>query len=134
MKGRVFFDTSAVFAYVNAGDPDHQRVRAFIDRFRGDLAITNYVFDETVTLVLSRMGHDKAVIVGNTLLHSPQIKRLWVTQADEMEAWKLFQTRDDKGYSLTDCTSFVIMRRSGIKRYLALDDHFKQEGFESVRL
>ena len=53
-----------------------------------------------------------------------------MTAADELAAWKLFLDRPDKRYSFTDCTSFALMRRLGIEVALALDDHFRQEGFE----
>lgn len=35
-----------------------------------------------------------------------------------------------RGYSFTDCTSFVLMRRIGIHTAVALDDQFRQDGFE----
>ncbi|MFZ3123486.1 MAG: PIN domain-containing protein [Thermodesulfovibrionales bacterium] len=127
---KVFFDTSAIYAYINLKDPDHRKIKSFIDNFKDKLAITNYVFDEIVTLVLARLGHKTAVIVGDILLNSPQIEGIWVTQTDEKDAWLLFSSRTDKEYSFTDCTSFTVMRRLNIKRCLALDEHFKQEGFE----
>jgi len=42
----------------------------------------------------------------------------------------LYRARPDKGYSLTDCVTREVMRRSGIARVLTNDDHFRQEGFE----
>lgn len=129
MKERLFFDTSAIYAYINLKDPDHKKVKTVIDSFKGSLVITNYVFDEIVTLVTARLGHKIAVHVGNILRNSPQIEQVWISQNDEKDAWRLFTERDDKGYSLTDCTSFVIMRRLKIGKALALDEHFRQEGF-----
>lgn len=128
----IFVDTSALYAFINARDPDHKRMESFLGNFRGNLYITNYIFDEIVTLVLSRVGHEKAVYVGNILQRSPQIEKSRVTPSDEKEAWELFVSRKDKAYSFTDCTSFVVMKRLKIRRCLALDDHFKQEGFEEV--
>lgn len=52
-----------------------------------------------------------------------------LTGGDDAEAWRLFLDRPDKGYSYTDCTSFVLMRRLGIGEALTLDEHFVQEGF-----
>jgi uncharacterized protein len=49
--------------------------------------------------------------------------------AEEARARRLFLDRPDKRYTLTDCLSFVIMRRLGITEALATDDHFRQEGF-----
>lgn len=33
MREAVFVDTSAWFAYINAADPDHQRVKQFLDTY-----------------------------------------------------------------------------------------------------
>jgi uncharacterized protein len=41
----------------------------------------------------------------------------------------LFNSRPDKGYSLTDCISMVAMRKGGIREVLTHDHHFEQEGF-----
>lgn len=129
---RVFVDTSALYAFINAKDPDHRRMETFLGNFKGNLYITNYIFDEIVTLVLARVGHEKAVYVGNTLQRSPQIEKVWITPSDEKQAWELFILRKDKSYSFTDCTSFVVMKRLNVRKCLALDGHFKQEGFGEV--
>lgn len=42
---------------------------------------------------------------------------------------KRYRERSDKGYSLTDCCSMVIMQRRGIQIALTSDHHFEQEGF-----
>ena len=43
---------------------------------------------------------------------------------------QLFEARPDKRYSFTDCTSFVLLHRLGKPAVAALDDPFRQEGFE----
>ena len=130
MKEPLFVDTSALYAFFNAKAPEHPKIKRFLNDFQGTVLLTNYIFDEIVTLVGARVGHDKAVLVGNVLLNSPQVRRVWISPNDEKEAWDLFVSRDDKAYSFTDCTSFVVMRRLKIFRCLALDEHFGQEGFE----
>lgn len=130
--GRHFVDTGAWFAYVNAGDPDHQRVRRILDQPPGPLVTSTYVFDETVTLTLARLGHQRAVAVGRTLLDQRLVELLHVAPPDERGAWALFERRPDKGYSFTDCTSFVLMRRESITAAVALDEHFSQEGFAVI--
>lgn len=125
---RVFVDTSAWFAYVNAADSDHHRVRELLD-VSDRLVTSNYVFDETVTLTQARLGHRHAVSVGRTLLDQATVELIRVTPPDERAAWVLFERRPDKTYSFTDCTSFVLMRRERITHAIALDAHFAQEGF-----
>jgi predicted nucleic acid-binding protein len=41
----------------------------------------------------------------------------------------LYESRLDKGYSLTDCISMNAMRELGITEVLTHDRHFAQEGF-----
>jgi uncharacterized protein len=41
----------------------------------------------------------------------------------------LYETRPDKGYSLTDCISMNTMRQERISDILTHDSHFTQEGF-----
>lgn len=41
----------------------------------------------------------------------------------------LYESRPDKGYSLTDCLSMHVMRREGLTHILTNDHHFTQEGF-----
>jgi uncharacterized protein len=134
MVERLFVDTSAIYAYINAKDPDHDRIKDFLNGFEGDLLTSNFVFDEIITLVLARMGHGQAVLTGQVLLNPNVFIMIRVGLSDERNAWELFLNRQDKTYSFTDCTSFVIMRKMDIIRYLALDPHFQQEGFQDATL
>lgn len=128
----IFVDTGAWYAYINAKDPDHFKVREFLDSFEEKLVTSSYIFDEIITLVLARLGHQKAVKVGEVLLNPKVVELVRVGAADEWSAWQLFQQRSDKMYSFTDCTSFVLMRRLKLAKALTLDEHFAQEGFEVI--
>ena len=129
---RLFVDTSAWFAFANRGDPEHKGVAALLEKPRGRLITSNFIFDETVTLCLHRLGHPVAQKVGCVLLDTARVDLLRITPEDENAAWELFCKRPDHTYSFTDCTSFVIMRRLGINTAAALDDDFASEGFESL--
>lgn len=48
------------------------------------------------------------------------------------EGITLYQQRPDKKWSLTDCISFIVMRREGITEALTGDHHFEQAGFTAV--
>jgi predicted nucleic acid-binding protein len=92
-------------------------------------ATTSYVFDEVVTFFNSRGAHAKAVQVGNNLLQSPSVQLMHVAAALSYEGWTYFQGHHDKDYSLTDCISFLVMRKLGIRTAFALDRYFVQGGF-----
>jgi hypothetical protein len=45
---------------------------------------------------------------------------------------QLYGDRLDKGWSLTDCVSFVVMRQNNIADALTADHHFEQAGFVAL--
>ena len=45
---------------------------------------------------------------------------------------ELYRERPDKRWSLTDCTSFVVMREHGLTEALTADRHFEQAGFKAL--
>lgn len=47
-----------------------------------------------------------------------------LTLDEEAEAFEYFKRYQDKEYSFTDCTSFVLMEKLGIREALALDSDF----------
>lgn len=129
MTERLFVDTSAWFAYANRRDREHAAVRDVLRRRGVRLVTSNFVFDETVTLCRSRLGHAAAARVGEVLRDNPTIDLVRLSADDEARAWELFLARADRDYSFTDCTSFVLVRRMQLDRCLALDDDFAREGF-----
>ena len=133
MSYAVLVDTSAFYALQSTGDASvHALVRAEAERFDADHAVlvtTDYVLDETYTLLRSALGHRAAVRFGR------EIRRggIEVVQVDpdiQEEAWRIFERYSDKDFSFTDCTSFVVMKHAELRVALTLDRHFRQFGFE----
>jgi len=83
---RTFVDTSAWFAYANREDPDHRRIRNVLQTFQGRLITSNFIFDETVTLCLYRLGYQVAATVGKVLLDPTVVAMVRLTPEDEQNA------------------------------------------------
>ena len=49
-----------------------------------------------------------------------------------MRGVALYAERPDKDWSLTDCISFVVMRKMDITEALTGDRHFEQAGFTAL--
>ena len=94
-----------------------------------DLVTTSYILDEVATFFNSRGHHSKAVSVGNIIFESPSINMVHVDEPLLLDAWDYFTRHADKRYSLTDCVSFIVMRRFDIRTVYAFDRNFVQAGF-----
>ncbi len=131
MTTRLFVDTSAWVALANRAEAAHATVSAALQEPGVRLVTSSFVFDETVTLCRMRLGHTAALRVG-AVLRGDAVDLVHVTPDDLAEAWALFLARADQAYSLTDCTSFVLMRRLRLDTAAALDADFAREGFRVV--
>ncbi len=129
---RVFIDTSLFVSLFEEDDDRHdEAMRLFQDAMAQKIrvVISDYIFDECITTVNSRAHHDIAVKAGNYMLSSNVIELIWLDQELKLKAWEYFTAHADKGYSFTDCTSFVLMKEIKLTQYMAFDKHFEQAGF-----
>ena len=87
--------------------------------------------------------------VGDAMAHSPGTRWNFTELVRDLEgsaqvtiepfsdgllrlALDLYARRPDKGWSLTDCTSFVVIERDGLTDALTGDRHFTQAGFVAL--
>lgn len=126
-----FVDTSAWYDLVDSSTPRHWEVaeKAASTRL---LVTTTFILHELTALLVSRSHRRAAEQAGEHIRTSPIIRLVHPTEEEENRAWRLFLERRDKTYSLTDCLSFVVMRRLRLTTALATDSHFVQEGFSVV--
>jgi predicted nucleic acid-binding protein len=128
----VFMDTSGFFALWDASDEHHAsavRVQRELVRARRRFQTSDYVVDETVTLLLMRHGHEAALDFLDTIERSPTLRLEWVSPDRFYASVALFRRRSDKQWSFTDCVSFVVMRELRIRDAFTTDNHFEQAGF-----
>lgn len=132
---RLFLDTGYVIALEASDDQHHEAAVAHwrdLLEAQPRLLTTSWVFDEVVTFFNSRGHHQKATEIGHRLLASPSIELVHVGSELFESAWDYFCARPDKRFSLTDCASFVLMRRESLSEALAFDRHFAQAGFTAL--
>jgi uncharacterized protein len=125
----VFVDTSAWYDLLFSGAPKHDAIVRLMRQPGASLVTSTYVLDELVALLLARSDHTTAARAGRHLRSSSEVRVEHPDATEELQAWSLFLDRPDKTYTLTDCLSFVMMRRLKIEAAIATDDHFRQEGF-----
>ncbi len=73
--------------------------------------------DEAVTLMLARTKDPELTVdVGEFLLRSSRISKLWASKESFSEACDKFRTLKARPLSFTDRTSLILMSRNGIGR------------------
>lgn len=126
----VFVDTSAWYALIDKVDRHHMSAADFLKDNDIPLLTTNFIFDETITLLMIRHGWQVAKEFGLKLRDSNFISMLPVLDEDEEKAWEIFLKYKDKDFSYTDCTSFAVMDRLKIDTAFSFDSHFQAMKFQ----
>jgi uncharacterized protein len=130
----VFADTSYYVALLSEADEWHQRAVEWNEKLLGRQVVTEYVFVELGS-VLSKVK-DRSMFV-------PFVRRLWAhpatlfvpaSEALLQRGLELYGSRPDKGWSLVDCLSFVVMKQRRLTDALTADHHFEQAGFRALLL
>ena len=131
---RLLVDTSALVTLGDRGDARHERaVAGRRGEASGRLYITDYVLDETLTLLRLRVGARAASILADEVRRGAAFelifvgpKQFWAAEA------RLRKLADDARVSFTDCTSFEIIDHLGLDGAFALDDDFRRAGYRVV--
>jgi hypothetical protein len=128
----LFVDTAGWMACADEADPAHGQAVAARDSWLesdGVLVTTDYVADETLTLLRLRMGLDAAEAWWRQVDGSSRLRWEFISLARGDKARSFFFRYRDKDFSFTDCTSFVVMRELRLREALTTDRHFAQAGF-----
>jgi uncharacterized protein len=128
----IFVDSSAWFAAFSGRDMNHAAATTAMASFQEPLVTSDYIVDETMTLLRRRGENRRAVVFGKRVVDGDLATVVTIREQDFLAAWKVFQQFHDKEWSFTDCTSRVVMERLGIRRAFAFDDHFHQFGTVTV--
>jgi predicted nucleic acid-binding protein len=135
MSKEVFIDTSGWFSLLVKGDPYFELAHAVLsDYIRKKIraVTTDYVIDETATLLKSRKVFLQAKTLFELIDTSKYLQVEWVSEDIFSEAKHYFLKYHDHGYSFTDCISFIVMKKRKIAKVLTADTHFSQAGFTAL--
>lgn len=128
----IFVDTGAWFASVIPTDSNHKTATEWLKHNSHPLLTTDYVVDETLTLLRMRREYQKAIAIGNAFFSGRLATIHYLTQADIQQTWLTFKDFADKNWSFTDCSSKVVMAKLQISQAFAFDHHFQQFGSVQV--
>jgi len=131
----IFVDTAGWMLLSDSNDPFYLKGIEYRNRWLkkgGIFVTTDYVVDETLTLLKARLSLSAAENWWQGVSNSYRISWEYINSVRSEEARALFFSWRDKKFSFTDCTSFVVMRELGIDKALTSDKRFVRAGFTVV--
>jgi predicted nucleic acid-binding protein len=130
---RVYVDTSALLAIMDADDQNHARASAAWQALIADgsaLVCTSYVLVETFALLQSRLGLAAVRAFQDDVVPLLQVK--WIDAESHQRSVASLLVAGRRQLSLVDCASFDAMRNVGLTTAFTFDHHFGEQGFDSL--
>ncbi|MGO9471048.1 MAG: type II toxin-antitoxin system VapC family toxin [Isosphaeraceae bacterium] len=131
----VFADTNY---WVALTDPKDQWHRSAVAAARSlasrPIVTTDEVLTEFLAFFAARGSHfrEVAVLTIRSIFRDPSVEVVHQTHNSFLTGLAYYESRLDKGYSLTDCVSMNVFRARGLTEVLTNDEHFRQEGFQAL--
>ena len=126
----LFADTFYYLALLIPADPAHAKAITVTEQLASPIVTTAWVLTELGNAMASPRNRRVFASFLDALEKNPSVAIVPPSQALFAEGVALYRTRNDKSWSLTDCISFVVMKRRKIAAALTGDHHFEQAGFE----
>jgi predicted nucleic acid-binding protein len=132
----IFVDTSAWYAVEVEDDVNHEAACKFLAEIasgkHGVSITTDYVLDETLTLLRSRRDLVSASCFIDKIRKSKSVRVFWIDESLFEKALDVFRKSERKSWSFTDCTSFALMRDLSVSEAFTFDTHFKEATFQAL--
>ena len=130
----LFVDTSGWANLIDVSQPFHSLSVKIYQNTRSQkhkIITTSYIITELIALLSSplRIPRPKVIAFIQSLKTSPYVEVIQISKEIDTKAWELLMQRQDKEWSLVDCSSFIVMQESKITESLISDHHFEQAGF-----
>lgn len=128
-----FLDSNVFYAHADVSANRHEAAQrgmnALLRGSRGHLYTSDYVYDEVVTLTLTRTDdHDLARSAGERIRgagsYPDAIEILHVAPDIFETAVEIFERYDDQRLSFTDATTVALVRECDIDAVVSFDDDF----------
>lgn len=132
MADSFFLDTAFAIALISPKDAFHEtalKLAKQVEKNKTRLVTTRAVVIEIGNALSKSSTRKSAVALIDSLEADETVSIVPVSDEIYNDAFKLFRSRLDKEWGLTDCISFVVMKQQGITKALTADQHFQQAGF-----
>jgi predicted nucleic acid-binding protein len=127
-----FADTSYYISLLFQRDRTHALAQQVSAKLSGDIVTSDFVVLELAAFFARPPERVAFCQRLDEIRREPHVTIVPADRALMDRGWHLYAQHADKGWSLTDCISFVIMQDRQINEALTTDRHFEQAGFVAL--
>jgi uncharacterized protein len=131
----VLLDTSFILALENRDDPFHDRAKTLVRELAqvGAILVLHWGILLEIGDGYARIDRrEKGCELLRRMVEDEGFRVVPLSESLLRDAIALYRQRQDKGWGLTDCISFTLMRQESIVDALTADVHFRQAGFTAL--
>ncbi len=132
MKPAIFIDTSYFLALVNNRDKYHQAAKSVAGRVKPPFVTSDAVLFELGNALAKPPYRTLGIRAMQQIRADAGIEIVHVNPDLFAQTIAFYQSRPDKAWGLTDCSSFIIMQQHSLREALTADKHFEQAGFKRL--
>ena|SRR2546423_121325 len=131
---KVFADTFLYVALLNRHDMCHTKAAVFVGSLQSEIVTTEWVLAEVADAFAASAVRPRIKTFIEELRANRLVKVIEADSSLFRRGLDLYHARPDKEWSLTDCTSFVVMQELHLNDAATGDRHFEQAGYRALLL
>ena len=132
MKSALFIDTSYFLALINSRDKYHVAAKTMAAQVAPPFVTSDAVLFELGNALAAPPHKALGIRALQQIRADAEIEIVHIEPDLFAQTVAFYQSRPDKAWGLTDCSSFVIMQQRGCVEALTADKHFEQAGFKRL--
>jgi hypothetical protein len=130
----IFIDTSYILALINPSDDFHLKAKKLTFKVKGKFVTSEAVLFELANALAKLRTRALGIYTIEDLRHDPDIEIVPLEQGLLLETFEMYSSNKLKEWTVTDCMSFIIMKKMNITEALTTDENFRQAGFNPLLL
>jgi predicted nucleic acid-binding protein len=135
MAAEIFIDTSGFYALLVRGDDQYDHAQDIMRKAAKKklrFVTTDYVLDETATLLMTRGCSTVIPALFHSVSASKACRVIWMETERFEKTKNSFIKNMENRWSFTDCFSFIVMKELRLREALSKDAHFRSAGFTAL--
>lgn len=129
---KLLADSDFLIALARPKDSNHLKAKKLLEKIYKenlDVWISNLVKQESATVMSHKEGMRVVVDFINTI-EKAYPNQLFLSERDELKAWKYFLSINKKGTSFVDCSNVVLLDEYKLDKIVSFDKFYKDLRFK----